>query len=524
MTKKSLFIFTFMFIGFAGIAQKKIFPGSLEYLKVIIPDSLESSDIINSTNNSNEYELGEVDGIKLKDYHISNRIDSLWLAELTNSDLFPKIQESVLEIPFDTDEVSPSDYQELSTETLKKRLKELDRKTPFDINYNPVLESTIHAYLKRHKKSMERLISLSLYYFPLFEKELDKYDVPLELKYLPIIESALNPRARSRVGATGLWQFMYATGKMHNLEVNSYIDERMDPEKSTVAAAEYLSELYKIFGDWNLVLASYNYGPGNVSRAIRRSGGATDYWELRRFMPRETANYVPAFLATLYIHEYAEQHGYEPYLPNVIHFETDTIQIKKPLNFEYISKMTSVDEEFLAFLNPSYKLKYIPAGEEKTFAIRLPVQEAGVFAANEKYIYQEYEQLLAAEKEQERYELMQRRMSYRVKSGDYLGKIAAEYGVSVNNIKEWNRLNSNNIRIGQKLVIYPNQPKIASSKKTDTQSQESTSKKYYTVRKGDSIWSISKKFKGVSVNQIKRWNGISGNHLRPGMRLKISEP
>lgn len=523
MTKKSLFIFTFLFVSFAGLAQEKIFPGSLESLKIIIPDSLDEIDFIQTRSNANAYEVKEIDGVSIIDYKISNRIDSLWLAELTNSDLFPKIQESVLDIPFETEEVSPADYQELSTETLKKRLKELNRKTPFDVSYNPDLERTIHIYLKRHKKSMERLMSLGLYYFPLFEKELDRYDVPLELKYLPIIESALNPRAKSRAGATGLWQFMYATGKMHNLDVNSYIDERMDPEKSTAAAAEYLSELYKIFGDWNMVLASYNYGPGNVSKAIRRSGGATDYWELRKFMPRETANYVPAFLATLYIYEYAEEHGYEPYLPDVIHFETDTVQIKKPLKFEYISQMTGIDKDLLTFLNPSYKLNHIPAEEGIQYSFRLPVREAGVFAANEKSFYEEFEKL-AKDKEDERYELMQRRVTYKVRSGDYLGKIAASHGVSVNRLKEWNRLQSNNLRIGQNLVIYPNEPKIAtSSKKSDTKPQSNTANKYYTVRSGDSIWSISKKLKGVSVNQIKRWNGISGNHLKPGMRLKISD-
>lgn len=525
MSNKRFILFIFLLSSIAGFSQERLFPGSLETLNIVVSDSLEKPATTTQKVNGDEiYEVREIDGVRMVDYQMSNRIDSLWLAELTNSDLYPIIQESVLEIPFETDEVAPSDYQELSTEVLKKRLKELDRKTPFDISYNPALESTIRAYLNRYKKSMERMMSLGMYYFPLFEKELVKQDVPLELKYLPIIESALNPKAKSRAGATGLWQFMYATGKMHNLQVNNYIDDRMNPEKSTAAAAEYLSELYKIFGDWNMVLASYNYGPGNVTRAIRRSGGATDYWELRKFMPRETANYVPAFLATLYIHEYAEEHGYEPYLPDVIHFETDTVQIKKPLEFEYISKMTGVDEDFLAFLNPSYKLNHIPAGTDEKFTIRLPIREAGVFVANEKSIYEEAEKLLT-DKDQKRYELMQRRLSYRVKSGDYLGKIAAKHGVTVSRLKEWNRLKSNNLRIGQKLIIYPNEPKVAASrsKKTKSKSASATSKKYYTVRRGDSIWSISKKFKGVSVNQIKRWNGISGNHLKPGMRLKVSE-
>jgi len=514
--KNCVLLFIGLFISTYGIAQEHKQFDSLELFSIdFLKDSTESNNII---------EIRNEEGFSLIDFKFSNEIDSLWLAELTNSDLFPQIQESVLEIPYNTDEISVVDFQELSTETLKERLEELNKKTPFDISYNPVLESTIRSYLKRNKKAMERLMSLSQYYFPLFEKELDKYDVPLELKYLPIIESALNPRAKSRVGATGLWQFMFATGKMHGLQVNSYVDERMDPEKSTTAAAEYLSELYKIFGDWNLVLSSYNYGPGNVSRAIRRSGGITDYWHLRNFMPRETANYVPAFLATLYVFSYAEEHGFQPYQPEVAHFETDTVQIKKDIKLKHIAEIIGVDEDLLSFLNPSFKLKHIPVSEGKFTSIRLPIRQAGIFAANEKEIYQHAEELLAKEG-QPRYELLQERINYRVQSGDYLGKIANKYGVSVQLIKNWNRLSSNNIRPGQNLVIYPKEPRVASSVAANSSSKNPSSgnEKYYTVKSGDSIWSISQKFKGVTVNQIKKWNGISGNYLKPGMKLKISE-
>lgn len=494
-------------------------------------DSLQIKDEISQIHDSliidnpHVFSFKEIDGIRFIDYRHTKRIDSLWQAELTNSDLYPKIKESILDIPYSTEDVSPSDYQELTTEVLKERLDYLNSKTPFEIPYSIELENTIRTYLKRNKKSYERLMSLSMYYFPLFERELDKYDVPLELKYLPIIESALNPQARSPMGATGLWQFMFATGKMHGLSVSNYVDERMDPEKSTTAAAEYLSELYKIFGDWNLVLAAYNSGPGNVTKAIRRSGGESDYWKLKTYLPRETSNYVPAFLATVYLFNYAEEHGFEPYLPERVHFQTDTIHVNKALKFDQIVEATGVDKDLLAFLNPAYKLHQIPHIADRTFVLRLPIAEAGIFAANEQTIYENTD-LFNSKNKEPRYELVQHRINYKVKSGDYLGKIANKYGVSVANLKKWNRLHNNNLRIGQNLVVYPKEVQVASAQPTRTNHQNSAqtaSQKYYTVKSGDSIWSISKKINGVSVAQIKKWNGISGDYLKPGMRLKVSE-
>lgn len=331
--------------------------------------------------------------VALEDLPKAMKIDSLWRAELTNSDLFDKMQESIMDQDYE-DVV----YDELPTDTLKARLERLNARTPFNIEYNPILESVIKSYLKRNKHSMERLMALSTYYFPLFEQELDKYDIPLEIKYLAIVESALNPRAKSRVGATGLWQFMFTTGKMHGLDVSSYVDERMDPVRSTQAAAEYMASLYKVFGDWDLVLASYNSGPGNVSKAIRRSGGATDYWQLRRYLPRETAGYVPAFLATLYLFEYADEHKFQPGNPEVVYFETDTIQVKKLLTFDQITKVTGVEKEMLEFLNPSYKLDIIPFVEDEKYTLRLPRPATGTFVNNEAAIYNFAESQLAETK------------------------------------------------------------------------------------------------------------------------------
>jgi membrane-bound lytic murein transglycosylase D len=438
-------------------------------------------------------------------------IDSLWQQELFQSSLYMDLKDSLL-----NQEYNEVVFNELPTDTLKLRLEKLNAKTPFNVEYNPLLENVIKSYLKRNKKGMERLMALSTYYFPLFEQKLDHYNIPLEIKYLAIVESALNPRARSRVGATGLWQFMFATGKMHGLDVSSYVDERMDPVLATEAAAQYLSTLYRVFEDWDLVLASYNSGPGNVSKAIRRSGGSTNYWNLRPFLPRETAGYVPAFLATMYIFEYAEEHGFQPPHPRTTYFETDTIHTKKMLTFDHISQVTGVEREMLQFLNPSYKLDVIPFIEDKSYSLRLPRNKTGLFVNNENAIYG-YAEALEEKKEEALPELVKAESTirYRVRRGDYLGKIAERYGVGVSQIKQWNNLRSNNLRIGQRLVIYP--------RKGTATAQNSSSPKVYTVRRGDSLWSISKKFPGVTVQEIKSLNNMNSNRLKPGMKLKLSD-
>lgn len=472
--------------------------------------------------------------VDLTDIGFGREIDSLWEQELTNSDLFPKIEKNILDNPYEDVDMAVLDYQELSTETLKERLEELDQKTPFTIQYSKELERMIHFYLERDKKSMERLMSLSLYYFPMFEKELDKYNLPLELKYLPIIESALNPHAKSRVGATGLWQFMFGTGKHLNLTISNYVDERMDPEKSTRAAVEYLSELYTVFGNWDLALASYNSGPGNVSKAIRRSGGETDFWKLKRFLPRETANYVPAFLASVYLFNYADEHGFEPYEPDAIYYQTDTIHVKQTVNFDQIVQTTGIDEDLLSFLNPAYKLNIIPKIKGKDYVLRLPIKEAGIFVANEDLIYD----YVAEELENEhlpKYYQSSDKVRYHVKPGDNLSKLAARYGVTLAKIRQWNNLPNNNLRAGQMLIIYPNQladgnkqEKLVTAKNKKSlqhtrEAQKSTKEKYYTVEKGDTLWGISKKLGGVSIQQIKKWNDLGNGNVKPGMELKVSD-
>ena len=459
---------------------------------------------------------------KLVDNELAAKLDEKWFEELYSNALFDTIYKSVTELDFE--EV---DYPELPTDTLKARLNALDAKTPFNVEYNPSLERVIKSYLKHRRKSIQKLITLSAFYFPMFERELDLYDIPLEVKYLAIVESALKPRAKSRVGATGIWQFMFSTGKMYGLDVSSYVDERSDPIKSTEAAAKYLARLYGIFGDWDLALAAYNSGPGNVTKAIRRSGGYENYWNIRHNLPRETAGYLPAFLANMYIFEYAEEHGFKKIKPEVAYFETDTVRVKQMITLDQVSEVTGTPIEELQFLNPSYKLDIIPFIKDENYTLRLPINVIGEFVNNEDKIYAfakaEFDK---REKPLPQFFNANDKISYRVKSGDYLGKISRTYGVRVSDIKKWNGLRSNDLKIGQRLTIYPRKPYVSAPTavvKTGKVKAVSGNIVTYVVKSGDSLWSISQKFPGVSVQNIKDWNGISGNKLKPGMKLKISK-
>ena len=474
--------------------------------------------------------LSYLDSLKASfvNHSTSTCIDNRWMEELSNQELFEDMFSDVSELNID----ETVNY-EMSTEVLIKRLKKLDDKSPFNIEYNASLENVIKSFLKNRKTSFERLMAISEYYFPMFEEHLAKYDVPLEIKYLAIVESALNPRAKSRVGASGLWQFMYPTGKQFNLEVNSYVDERFDPLKATEAACQYLSSLYKIFGDWSLVLASYNAGPGNVSKAIRRSGGSQNYWNIRRNLPRETANYVPAFLATMYIYEYKKELGIVPKKAQVTYFETDTIKVKREMSFKQVSELFDIPQEQVEFLNPIYKLNIIPYNEDKPHYLRLPKDKIGLFVSNEEavYAYIDYVKNGGEKAENEAvaensapeetkvfvYEetKTKSKLAYHsVRRGESLGLIAQKYGVTVTELKRWNNLKSSTITAGKKLKVY--------STKEESYKPSKSSQSVYTVRSGDSLYTIAKKFPGVSAEDLKKWNGISGNNIKPGMKLKTN--
>jgi membrane-bound lytic murein transglycosylase D len=459
----------------------------------------------------------------LKDDAQLAEIDQEWREILYNNTLYDTIYQSVTTLDY-----QPVVYPELPTDTLKKRLKALDAKTPFNVSYNPALESVIKSYLKHRRKHLQKLMTLSSYYFPLFEQELDRQNIPLEIKYLAIVESALKPKAKSRVGATGLWQFMFGTGKIYGLDVSSYVDERSDPIKSTTAASKYLAALYKIFGDWDLALAAYNSGPGNVTKAIRRSGGYKNYWNIRHNLPRETAGYLPAFLANKYIFEYAKAHGFKTLSPEHKYMETDTVVVKHLITLDQVAEVTGTPIEELQFLNPSYKLDIIPVVKGENYTLRLPIDVIGKFVNNEAEIYAFVkEELEKREKPLPKFFNANDRIRYKVKSGDYLGKISRLYGVRVSQIKRWNGLRSNNLKIGQRLTIYPRKPVVATTASSTSKPKPTKpitgNVILYTVQSGDSLWSISQKFSGVSVQNIKDWNGISSNNLKPGTKLKIAK-
>ncbi len=487
---------------------------------------VDTKDIAATKNIALVADTTKKDSAQLINHKEANLIDSLWLTTMYNSPLYDDFQ-----FVNPDEEISDTANSELTTALLKERLTYLNSKTPFNVEYNPSLERIIKHYLKTRKNTLGNLMGKAAYYFPMFEEHLDKYDLPLEIKYLAIVESALRPRARSRVGASGLWQFMYYTGKQFNLNVSSYVDERHDPIRATEAACKYLSSLYTTFGDWDLALAAYNSGPGNVSKAIRRSGGNKNYWNIRRYLPRETAGYLPAFYATYYILEYAEEHDIRPEKSYTNRFETDTVIVKHQITFEQINKVLNTNDELLEFLNPQYKLNIIPFVKGKNYTLRLPKNLLGKFVSNEEQIYAFAKADDAKRKKSlPKYTENPQRIRYRVRNGDYLGKIANRYRVSVSQIKRWNGLRSNRLRIGQRLTIYPRNYASKSSKKSSSKVAKKTSVKTpsngkyttYVVKKGDSLWLISKKFPKVSVQQIKNWNNIwSVKSLKPGTKLKI---
>ena len=447
-------------------------------------------------------------------------IDSLWLETMYSSSLYEKELLTFEEV----EHTASMEDIPLSTELLKERLEVLNERTPFNLEYNPELERLIRNYLKTRSKYYPKMMARAKYYFPMFESYLDAYDIPLEIKYLAVVESGLNPRAKSRVGATGMWQFMYQTGKQFDLNISSYVDERQDPVRSAEAACKYLEILYKTFNDWDLALAAYNSGPGNVSKAIRRSGGSRNYWNIRPFLPRETAGYLPVFYTNMYIFEYAKEHEIASDFPLVPHFATDTIRVKKTISFDQLNETLNVSHELLQFLNPEYKLDIIPFVKGKNYSVRLPIDKAGLFVEKEQEIYA----LVVAEEAQRekplpQYFEMNQRIRYTVKSGDYLGKIADKYGVRISDIKKWNGLRTTNLSVGQRLTIYPKRVNYSTptSKKSTVKKVPADGKKMeYIVQKGDSLWSISKKYDKITVQQIKEWNGIwDANTIVPGRKI-----
>ena len=352
---------------------------------------------------------------------------------------------------FNTTPIAP---ENLNSDTIKNRIDRLNKKTPLDIFLSSDVEKLIKKYLKNRTDFYTKNKDKLNFYFPMFKEQLQNRKIPLEFKYLPIIESRLDTKAVSRVGATGLWQLMFYTGLENGLKLNSYIDERMDPLKSTIAATKYLEKLYKIHSDWNLALASYNAGPRTISKAIKRSGGYKNYWNLRPFLPRETANYIPSFIATMYILEYAEEHGIDiKQLPNTKP-KIDTIYVKNQISFEHISSFLNISKEMIKKYNPSYIHEIVP-GKNKNY-LTLPESVVDSIISNEERLYA-YSKSEFDKQEKPLPDLysIDSKIIYKIKYGEFLGKIAKKFGVKVSDLKRWNNLKSDAIKENQKLIVFP---------------------------------------------------------------------
>jgi membrane-bound lytic murein transglycosylase D len=433
--------------------------------------------------------------------------------------------------------------------TYEARLAKIDALSPFDLVYNSHVKDFINLYLRK-RVLVGRMLGLAQLYYPMFEEVLDRYNIPLELKHLAVIESALNPNARSRAGAQGLWQFMYPTGKMYGLNVTSYIDERCDPYKATVSAAEYLKSLYDMFGDWQMVLAAYNAGPGTISRAIRRSGGKKTYWEIRPYLPKETQGYVPAFIAANYVMTYYQEHNIYPEIPRKTYFEVDTVIVKEPMTFEQVSAALDVPVDEIKYFNPQYRKNVIPPGG---YSLCLQKNKIGVFINNELDIYTAIK-AQAVQNEGSVAAMQEVQITHTVKGGEKLSTIARKYGVTIADLKTWNYIGKKGIRPGKKLAVYvkkpvensaplkvegkpgdtnlaANTPTVSEDKKLaqnnlanaiDKKIADAGMKEtWHKVKAGETIYSIAKRYH-VTENAIRDMNGLDKKStVKKGTALRI---
>ena len=476
------------------------------------------------------------------------------------SDVFSDQMESLLNswevknrFQFDSSEVVFNSFPTNLPDSLYiQRLKDIEQVV--DLTYNPVVKRYIQMYTEKKRELVEVMLGLSAYYFPIFEETLDKYDMPLEIKYMAIIESALNPTARSRVGANGLWQFMYGTAKNMKLEITSFVDERRDPVKATDAAARYLSRLYDVYGDWNLAIAAYNCGPGNVNRAIRRSGGKTNYWEIYYRLPRETRGYVPAFIAATYTFEYYKYHNLIPRYPD-ISLSVDTILVTDYLHFDQVVANIDISKEELRALNPMYRRDVIPAKADKPYPLVLPNdkilgfidKDTTVFAYEREKFFPDNTLMDPTTSSSSYFTPVdikgKEKVVYTVKSGDNVGFISSWFHVRSSDLRYWNNIHRDIIRVGQKLAVYVPQGQKAKYDKLNSMSfaekQASVGKSvktaepkkaepldpnyvYHTVRRGDTIWEIAQQYAGISSDDIMKLNKLTNDRgLYVGQKLKI---
>lgn len=421
-----------------------------------------------------------------------------------------------------------------------------------ELSYNNIIRNYIHVYTQKRKENLEVMLGLSEYYFPIFDEIFDFYDIPNELKYMSVIESALNPRAVSKVGATGLWQFMYGTGRSYGLTINSIVDERRDPIKSTHAAARFIKDLYNIYQDWVLVIAAYNCGPGNVNKAIRRAGNKRNYWDIYYFLPRETRGHVPAYIAATYAMNYYQEHNLKP-KPIEMPLAVDTLMIHDDLHLKQVAEVLNIPIKQLRDMNPQYRRDIIP-GKSQSLALKIPVEYSSHFIDLEDSIFAYKDSLYfdptytIANPTQSRYVPQpptgKTKLYYTVKSGDNPGYIASWYHVGLSDLRYWNNIR-NLIRVGQKLVVYVPPEKADSYRKIndmsfdekqrsigkntvrpdETVAQQETADDnyiYYRVKYGDTLWDIAKKYPGVSDADIIRLNNLTdADRIQPGQAIKI---
>ena len=418
----------------------------------------------------------------------------------------------------------PKDYVPTFPDSVyAERIARLREQTTIDLVYNKHVKSFIDVYAMRKRDHTCRILGLADIYFPMFEEVLDKYDMPLEIKYLAVVESALNPKAGSHAGAKGLWQFMYGTGKVYKLNVTSLVDDRFDPIKATEAACQHLLDLYETFGDWFLALAAYNSGAGNVNKAIRRAGGLKNYWAVWPFLPKETRGYVPAFITVNYVMSYSQEHNLYPTDPGIMADGVDSVTVHQPLHFDQLHEMLNIPMEDIKFFNPQYKANIIPANAKTPLALRLPQQYINSFIDNEKALYEfKTKKGIDREKLEEEMKKVSDRSVHIVRSGENLGSIAKKYRISVNQIKTWNNLKGTTIYPGQKLIVYSSGAPAA---KTGNSSpvERSTEQRTHVVKSGENLSLIAKKYK-CTVTELKKWNNLTSTTLKIGQKLKVYPP
>ncbi len=402
-----------------------------------------------------------------------------------------------------------------------KRLSELNEKSTFHLDCNPSTLSVIRLFANKKRAFMKIVLGRSNLYFDLYESKLAEYDLPYELKYLSVIESGLRPQIKSRAGALGLWQFMYRTGKYFGLKENSYIDERMDPYKATDAACRYLKKLHGIYGDWNLALAAYNAGPGNVNKAIRRSGNKKTYWEVRPFLPRETQGYVPNFIAATYVMEYYKEHNLRAVNPKTQRVLLDTICLQKSVHMATISRLMNWDIETIKEYNPIYKREYIPKATPNS-CILMPIKMSSRLAGLEDSLYSLEQSIYnpkpIVDSSKKNTDSLKPFLIHSVKSKETLSAIAKKYGTHSDSLLNWNNLTTTNLLIGQKLKIYISKSYKPNVVKTNTTTRK---KKYHYVKSGQNLTVIAKKY-GISLRRIKSLNPrVNPNKLMIGQKLRV---